>query len=92
MERLRLRDEVENLEMQLASLEGETPRAVKDDTLRHVGLTLTLTVALRAQSLQEDTCTFLVHRLRVLFLPYHESEPSPAGFPRAAAAEVSTQS
>ena len=38
MERLRLRDEVENLEMQLASLEGETPRAVKDDTLRHGAL------------------------------------------------------
>ena len=36
MERLRLRDEVENLQMQLASLEGETPRAVKDDTLRRV--------------------------------------------------------
>ena len=40
MERLRLRDEVENLQMQLASLEGETPRAVKDDTLRHVSCPL----------------------------------------------------
>ena len=36
MERLRLRDEVEGLQMQLASLEGETPRAVKDDTRRWV--------------------------------------------------------
>ena len=34
MERLRLRDEVEGLQMQLASLEGETPRAFNDDNLR----------------------------------------------------------
>ena len=38
MERLRLRDEVESLQMQLASLEGETPRAFNDDTLRRAPL------------------------------------------------------
>ncbi len=44
MERLRLRDEVENLQMQLASLEGETPRAIKDDTLRLVAKHNMLTI------------------------------------------------
>ncbi len=38
MERLRLRDEVESLQIQLASLEGETPRAFNDDNLRHAPL------------------------------------------------------